>query len=219
MSGAFSPLALALVALGGAAGSVLRYLVAVQSVLWFGLHFPWGTLAVNAVGSAVIGVLGALPLPQEARLLLTTGLLGGFTTFSAFSLEVALLWQRAPWTAVLYVALSLALDPEACSRGDYVVGDGRTGYVLSPVAWNNTGSTTRRVWVVLDTDSFNATFPTFTLVASVGALPAGDLCSNAPSLAAGASVTTWSGPPPKDILSEPPAGSAVAAPRPEIEVP
>ena len=93
----------------------LRYLVAVQSVLWFGLHFPWGTLAVNAVGSAAIGVLGALPLPQEARLLLTTGLLGGFTTISAFSLEVALLWQRAPWTAVLYVALSLALGTAACA--------------------------------------------------------------------------------------------------------
>ncbi len=113
--GAFSPLALALVALGGAAGSVLRYAAAVQSVLWFGLHFPWGTLAVNLVGSAAIGVLGALPLPQEARLLLITGLLGGFTTFSAFSLEVVLLWHRAPWTAAGYVALSVALGLAACA--------------------------------------------------------------------------------------------------------
>lgn len=113
--GAFSPLALALVALGGAAGSVLRYAVAVWSVPWFGLQFPWGTLAVNVAGSAAIGVLGALPLPQEVRLLLITGVLGGFTTFSAFSLEAQLLWQRAPWTAVQYVALSLALGIAACA--------------------------------------------------------------------------------------------------------
>ena len=115
MSGAYTPLALVLVAVGGAVGSVLRYLVSLQSVLWFGLHFPWGTLAVNVIGSAAIGALGALPLPQEARLLLITGLLGGFTTFSAFSLEVELLWHRAPWTAALYVALSLALGLAACA--------------------------------------------------------------------------------------------------------
>jgi len=117
MSSAVSPLGLVLVAAGGAVGSVLRYVVSVQSVQWFGLHFPWGTLAVNVVGSAAIGVLGALPLPQEARLLLITGLLGGFTTFSAFSLEVELLWHRAPWTAVLYVALSSrsASPPARCA--------------------------------------------------------------------------------------------------------
>jgi CrcB protein len=115
VSPSLTPLSLALVALGGAVGSVLRYLVSVQSVLWFGLHFPWGTLAVNVIGSAAIGVLGALPLPQEARLLLITGLLGGFTTFSAFSLETELLWHRAPWTAVLYVAASLVLGLTACA--------------------------------------------------------------------------------------------------------
>jgi CrcB protein len=115
LNGAYAPLALILVAVGGAVGSVLRYLVSVQSVLWFGMHFPWGTLAVNVAGSAAIGVLGALPLPQEARLLLITGLLGGFTTFSAFSLEVELLWHRAPWTAMGYVAASLALSLAACA--------------------------------------------------------------------------------------------------------
>jgi fluoride exporter len=113
--GAYSPLSLALVALGGAVGSVLRYAVSVQGVLWFGLHFPWGTLAVNVVGSAAIGALGALPLPQEARLLLITGLLGGFTTFSAFSLETELLWHRAPLMALLYVGSSLTLGLAACA--------------------------------------------------------------------------------------------------------
>ena len=115
MSGAYAPLSLALVALGGAVGAVLRYAVSVQGVLWFGLHFPWGTLAVNVIGSAGIGALGALPLPQEARLLLITGLLGGFTTFSAFSLEAMVLWHRAPWLAALYVVLSLALGLATCA--------------------------------------------------------------------------------------------------------
>nr|WP_256476296.1 CrcB family protein [Siccirubricoccus soli] len=112
---AFAPLSLALVALGGAIGSVLRYVVSVQGVLRFGTHFPWGTLAVNVIGSALIGALGALPLPQEARLFLITGCLGGFTTFSAFSLETELLAQRAPVLAAAYVGLSLVLGLGACA--------------------------------------------------------------------------------------------------------
>lgn len=115
MSSAFSPLALALVALGGALGSVARYVVSVQGVLRFGTNFPWGTLAVNVLGSAAIGVLGALPLQQEARLFLITGCLGGFTTFSAFSLETELLAQRTPWLAAGYVGLSLVLGLAACA--------------------------------------------------------------------------------------------------------
>jgi len=115
MTSAFSPLALALVALGGALGSVARYFVSVQGVLLFGAHFPWGTLTVNVLGSAAIGVLGALPLPQEARLFLITGCLGGSTTVSASSLETELLAQRAPWLAAAYVGLSLVLGLAACA--------------------------------------------------------------------------------------------------------
>ncbi len=99
--------ALLLVGLGGAAGSMLRYLVSLTASAALGPDFPWGTLAVNATGSAAIGALAALNLQDPARLLLVTGLLGGFTTFSAFSLEAAQLWQRAPWLAALYVAASL----------------------------------------------------------------------------------------------------------------
>jgi fluoride exporter len=99
--------AVLLVGMGGAAGSILRYLVSLAAVAALGTAFPWGTLAVNAIGSAAIGALAALGLQHHARLLLVTGLLGGFTTFSAFSLETAQLWQRAPWLAVLYVAASL----------------------------------------------------------------------------------------------------------------
>ncbi len=114
MSGAFSPLALALVALGGAAGSVLRYAVGIWAAAWFGTALPWGTLAVNVIGSAVIGLLGGamlagMPFPQEARLLAITGILGGFTTFSAFALDTGVLWERSPAAALGYLALTMAL--------------------------------------------------------------------------------------------------------------
>lgn len=98
-----------LVALGGATGSVLRYLVSVLAIEVLGTAFPWGTLAVNVIGSAAIGLAGGLGIEGGWRLLLVTGLLGGFTTFSAFSLETGLLWERAWWLAALYVAASLAL--------------------------------------------------------------------------------------------------------------
>lgn len=98
-----------LVAIGGAFGSVLRYVVSSLALEWLGGAFPWGTLAVNVVGSAVIGLLGGIGLGGELRLLLVTGVLGGFTTFSAFSLETGLLFERAWWLAAVYVLASLAL--------------------------------------------------------------------------------------------------------------
>lgn len=112
MTGAFSPKLLALVAAGGAAGSVLRYLAGIWCASWFGTALPWGTLAVNWLGSAVIGLLGGLmlaggALPAEARLLLITGFLGGFTTFSAFSLDTGTLFLRSPALAAGYLALTL----------------------------------------------------------------------------------------------------------------
>ncbi|MCQ4160225.1 CrcB family protein [Roseomonas sp. GC11] len=114
MNGPFSPLLLALVAAGGAAGSVLRYAVGVWCAAWFGTALPWGTLAVNVIGSAVIGLLGGamqagMPFPLETRLLVITGVLGGFTTFSAFSLDLGVLWQRGPAVALGYLALTLGL--------------------------------------------------------------------------------------------------------------
>ena len=98
-----------LVAAGGALGSVLRYAVSVLMVASLGAGFPWGTLAVNVLGSAAIGALAGLGVEGGWRLLLVTGLLGGFTTFSAFSLETALLWERAWWLALVYVLASVAL--------------------------------------------------------------------------------------------------------------
>lgn len=98
-----------LVALGGALGSVARYLVSVAAVEWIGVGFPWGTLAVNVLGSAAIGACGALGVAGEWRLLIVTGMLGGFTTFSSFSLETGVLWERHPALAALYVGSSLVL--------------------------------------------------------------------------------------------------------------
>jgi CrcB protein len=108
----FAPHLLALVAAGGAAGSVLRYATGIWCARWFGAALPWGTLAVNVSGSAAIGLLGGLMLGgvaigPEARVLLITGILGGFTTFSAFSLDVGTLALRSPLLAATYVTLTL----------------------------------------------------------------------------------------------------------------
>lgn len=101
--------AVLLVALGGALGSVLRHLVSVFAATQLGTAFPYGTLAVNVVGSALIGLAAGLGLSGEARLFLVTGLLGGFTTFSAFSLETGALFERSPALAMLYVIASVGL--------------------------------------------------------------------------------------------------------------
>ena len=80
-----------------------------------GYAFPWGTLAVNVVGSFLMGVLVAwfalrTGVPQHVKLFLTTGVLGGFTTFSAFSLDAALMWERGALAELaLYVSASVIL--------------------------------------------------------------------------------------------------------------
>jgi fluoride exporter len=109
---------LVLVFIGGGLGSVLRYLAGIQAARSLGAFtsaegWPWATFAVNVIGCCVIGLaFRLLPVPAEgpasARLLLMTGVLGGFTTFSAFSLEAAQLWMRGDAQgAALYVAASL----------------------------------------------------------------------------------------------------------------
>ncbi len=91
-----------LVAVGGGVGSVLRYLTNGLAVRWLGLDFPYGTLIVNVVGSFLIGLVQALAeeaavLPEPARLFLSVGVMGGFTTYSAFSFETVRLVRR--WSA------------------------------------------------------------------------------------------------------------------------
>lgn len=111
------------VALGGALGSLGRYFVVGQATRWFGIAFPWGTLTVNVVGGLVIGLLAETmalkwSVTQEMRLFLITGVLGGFTTFSAFSLEVVALIERGEMgSAVSYVVASVLLSVGAVFVG------------------------------------------------------------------------------------------------------
>jgi len=105
------------VALGGALGSVARYACSIGAARWLGATFPWGTLLVNVAGSFTIGLLAALltadgrpALGSDARAFLMIGVLGGFTTFSSFSLETLTLARAgALGAAGANVALSLVL--------------------------------------------------------------------------------------------------------------
>lgn len=114
----YSPVALLLVFVGGGIGSLLRLLAGAAVTERMGTGFPFGTLAINIVGSAVMGFtfvwIGrtfSTGAADMARLALMTGVLGGFTTFSAFSLDAMLLWQRgAAWSAGAYVGGSVVLS-------------------------------------------------------------------------------------------------------------
>jgi CrcB protein len=105
------------VALGGALGSVARYGCSLAAMRWLGTAFPWGTMFVNVTGSFTIGLLAALVaadgrplLGADARAFAIVGLLGGFTTFSSFSLETLNLARSgALGAAAINVVLSVAL--------------------------------------------------------------------------------------------------------------
>ena len=88
----------ALVFIGGGLGSLARHGINRAGLALLGPGFPWWTLTVNVAGSFLIGLLaglfGALETGHGARLFLITGFLGGFTTFSAFSLDALTLWER-----------------------------------------------------------------------------------------------------------------------------
>jgi fluoride exporter len=106
---------LAAIAAGGALGSVTRFLTVTATTQLFGTRFPLGTLLVNVVGSFAIGfivcfMLRKFPVHETLRYFLTTGFLGGFTTFSAFSLDVFDLLQKGEVQfAVFYVLASVGL--------------------------------------------------------------------------------------------------------------
>ena len=107
---------LVFVALGGALGAMGRYLVVGLVGRWVGAEFPFGTLAVNVLGSFVLGALVATmalrwEVPPEARAFLVVGVLGAFTTFSAFSLDVIQQWERGQAAeAAIYVVASVTLS-------------------------------------------------------------------------------------------------------------
>jgi fluoride exporter len=118
-----------LIFLGGGIGAALRHGVNLLSTQWFGVTFPWGTLIVNVTGSFVIGLLAAYfafrgdaVWSQPLRLFLTTGILGGYTTFSAFSLDFALLFDRGEiGQGVAYVLASVGLSLAAVFLGLFVM--------------------------------------------------------------------------------------------------
>ena len=104
------------VSAGAVIGSVLRALASMAALAWLGPGFPWGTLFVNIAGSFVIGFYATLTFPGERvfagprqRQFVMTGICGGFTTFSAFSLETFVLLQQGNWPiAALNIGISVA---------------------------------------------------------------------------------------------------------------
>ena len=116
-----------LVFLGGGLGALLRHAVNRLAFALWGASFPAGTMIVNVAGSLVMGLLAGLfashsAISQPVRLFLTTGLLGGFTTFSAFSLDALTLYERGQvGLALAYVAASVILSLAAIAAGFFLV--------------------------------------------------------------------------------------------------
>ena len=114
---------LLIVAAGGALGSGLRHLTNIAAARLFGTGFPWGTITVNIAGSFIMGVFIEMlarrwGASMELRLFVATGFLGGYTTFSAFSLDAAVLYERgALGQAFAYVAASVVASIGALFLG------------------------------------------------------------------------------------------------------
>ncbi len=107
-----------IVFVGGGLGAVARHLINLSVSRVMDSHFPWGVMLINISGSVIMGMAAAFfafkadeQWSQPLRLFMTTGILGGYTTFSAFSLDVALLWERGePLHALAYVLGSVVLS-------------------------------------------------------------------------------------------------------------
>jgi CrcB protein len=114
---------LLLICLGGAVGTAARYGVGGLSLRWWGTEFPYGTLVVNVTGSFLIGVIqqvawSTLAIPETLRLVLTVGVMGGFTTYSSFSYETLRLVEEGLWLrAGANVVLTTVLCLVACALG------------------------------------------------------------------------------------------------------
>lgn len=105
-----------IVGCGGAIGSILRYGIGILSVRLWGLNFPWGTMAINVIGALLIGIFAGLlssfqNWAETTRLFFMVGILGGFTTFSTFSLDAVMLIEREQYLYfILYTAGSVILS-------------------------------------------------------------------------------------------------------------
>ena len=116
-----------IVFLGGGVGAAFRHGINIASFCAFGPAFPYGTLLINVTGSFIMGLVAAYfafkgDASQHWRLFLTTGILGGYTTFSAFSLDAALLYERGEvGAAAIYVLASVALSIAGLFAGFAIV--------------------------------------------------------------------------------------------------
>ena len=121
-----------LVAVGGAIGSVLRFLTSIAATQWLGAEFPYGTLIANLSGAFVIGLVQqigteSLLISDNTRIFLTTGMMGGLTTYSTFSYETVRLMETNAWTQawiniVVTTVLALALCFLGIAVGRLVLG-------------------------------------------------------------------------------------------------
>jgi CrcB protein len=111
--------------IGAGLGGMLRHAVNIFSLRWFGSDFPWGTFLINVSGSFLMGVVAGYlafrthwAATANLRLFLAAGVLGGYTTFSTFSLDAVLLWERgATIDAALYIVFSILLGVSALLAG------------------------------------------------------------------------------------------------------
>ena len=123
---------LLLICLGGAVGTGARYLIGGLAARWLGPEFPYGTLFINVLGSFLIGFiqqvgLTTLAIPETTRLVLTIGVMGGFTTYSSFSYETISLIENGSWlgaaaNVVLTTGLCLVVCVLGLGLGRVVVG-------------------------------------------------------------------------------------------------
>jgi len=116
-----------LITFGGAIGTLFRYLTSLMAAQWFGTEFPYGTLIVNLSGAFIIGLvqqLGteALMIPDSTRLFLTTGMMGGLTTYSTFSYETVRLMESGAWSqAWINIFVTTVICLSLCFLGMGVV--------------------------------------------------------------------------------------------------
>ena len=112
-----------LVGVGGGIGSILRYLTSLVAAHWFGTEFPYGTLIANLTGAFVIGLVqqigsDALLIPENTRIFITTGMMGGLTTYSTFSYETVRLMESNAWhQAWINIAVTTTASLILCVLG------------------------------------------------------------------------------------------------------
>ena len=114
--------------LAGSLGTMARFGVSYWMLQWFGRDFPWGTLLVNILGSFLMGflavyLLSKLHWPEPMRIVLLTGFLGAFTTFSAFSVDALFLIEREEWLRAIFYVMASVLLALLATRGGMLLAE------------------------------------------------------------------------------------------------